>query len=191
MSSLAAFIIDESMKSSGTSRREISDRLFNHICDCAHILSQFPIHPFHELIECLVALINAMKIAVFDRYVVINAKNCYNVFADPIIIQLLNRCGIFVEVVVMLNKDPERGVYTRVRLYSSPLLNPFHITADALQILEKEEMFDEQMNLFQDEGDLCLLLDEQEDDFINEQENDFDPEDPQWIENASLLAIKV
>ena len=52
-------------------------------------------------------------------------------------------------------------------------------------------MFDEQMNHFQDEGDLCLLLDEQEDDFINEQENDFDPEDPQWIENASLLAIKV
>ena len=176
-----SIIFNESMKS--FLHENFSIQMLNYIHTCAQILAQYPIHPIHELIECLIALINAMKIAVFGRYVVINAKNCYNVLGDPCIIDQLNHCGIFVRVRILLNnKDPTR-VYTCARLYSSPLLdNPFHITADALHILENEQTNNTQMNLFQEiEGNSYLLSEDQEDEFINLL--NFNPEnDPHWID---------
>lgn len=182
--------------------------------DISFILGQTHIHPLCELQIFAQSIVDSLSSFKDQQYVHINVKDCLLVAGDVWIIKALNSIGISIQVNIDINHKNPSKVYTRVLLYrkGTHIDNNFNISDDALQILEEiaetdkvfHDTIDNESQLYHDElnGALQkfdnLLYDEvqfiefndKEGDIVEEQRsfllNQFNPEDPQWIEFIQL-----
>lgn len=191
---------------------KVPEYLIKVAIDISFVLGQTAhVHLLYELQIFAQSIIDSLSSFKDQQYVHVNVKDCLLVVGDIWIIKALNSIGISIQVSIGINHKNPTKVYTKVLLYrkGTEIDDNFSASDDALQILEEiaetdkvyHDTIDNESVLYHDELNGALqkfdnLLEDEvqfiefhdkEGDIAEEQRlfilNQFNPEDPQWIEN--------